>query len=235
MRTPVPVGALIFGDEFNGTAGSKPDSTKWTARTGKSNGLAHYNGLNNVSLDGNSNLVITEAKDSSGVWQSAFISTANKKSITGPRYCEVMAKVAAGVGTWSAPLWEWPYPYGAAPGIENDVNEQLGKDPQAYHFTWHNWNSGTNPQKGQRIACGVNLSAGFHRYGCAVYQDHAVAYFDGLKVGVPVKASDIGLSSLTSWHVAEVIDLNMGGWGGTVGVTGPVKMLVDYVRVYALA
>ena len=234
MPTPVPVGPLIFSDEFTGSAGTKPDPAKWTARSGGSNGLAHYDGLTMVELDGNSNLVVTCQKIS-GVWQSGFLST-TKHGYSGPRYVECRAKVAAGVGAWSAPLWEWPFPYGAAPGIENDVNEQLGKDAQAYHFTWHNWNGGTNPQKGQRIPCGVILADDFHRYGCAVYPDHADCYFDGRKVGVPVHASDIGLADLASHEVAAVIDLNVGGWGGTPA-TGLTKlvMLVDYVHVYALA
>lgn len=228
---PVPVGALILGDEFNGAAGAKPNSALWTARTGGSNGLAHYDGETMLALDGNGNLKVTCAKVN-GVWQSGFISTI-PHPYSGPRYMETRAKVAAGQGAWSAPLWEWHAPYGAG-GIENDVCEQLGRQPDAYHATLHNWTTATAPQSGHTIAAVSALAGSFHVYGAAVYSDRIDYYLDGVKKATAL-ASSVGLSNLTSYEMVAVIDLNIGGWGGTpaAGLTS-ISMLVDFVHVYTL-
>lgn len=230
MNTPVPVGALILGDDFNGTTGAKPDASLWTPRTGSSNGAAHYDGLNEIALDGSGNLVVTCQKVS-GTWQSGFLSTV-KHPYKGARYCETRAKVAAGQGAWSAPLWEWHAPYGAG-GIENDVCEQLGRQPDGYHATLHNWSVNPSPQVGHQINISSPLSGGFHVYGSAVYPDRIDYYLDGVKKCTAF-ASAVGLNDLTTFEMVAVIDLNIGGWGGSIGVSVPVKMLVDYVHIYEL-
>lgn len=224
--TPVPVGALIFGDEFDGPAGALPDSNLWTLRTGKAgNGLAYWDATRS-KLDGNGNLVVT-AQLLSGTWRTGMIM--GKKVITGPRYIEARAKLPEIAGNWSAPTWEWD-PFGK--GLEVDVNEQLGDQPGEYHFTLHNWDAGK--QFGKPISTsGANL-ADWQTYGCAVYADRADAYFNG-KLMASIKASDIGYSDLTSHQVCENIDLNIGGWGGPVSGSGPFEMLVDYLHVYTLA
>lgn len=223
--------ALLFGDDFNGAAGSLPSSTLWGAKTGGSNGSVAWNGWNNVSEDGQGNLVITARKNSSGQWTSSFIS--GKIGYSGQRHIEARAKVACGAGTWSAPVWEWGYPYGGTPSLEDDVNEQLGDQAQSYHATLHNWNGGTNPQSGKTLSTGQTLCNDFHVYAANVYADHVDFFIDGNKDGT-ILGSAIGLSDLTTWKVVADIDLNMGGWGGTIGVTGPVSMLVDYIHVSKL-
>lgn len=226
------LGSLKFSDEFDGPAGAKPDSTKWIVHTGKGGlGLGYWNGLNNMELDGSSNLVVTAVKQSNGNWNSGFLS--GKSGYSGQRYLETRAKVAAGAGTWNAPLWEDEFPWGAK-GTENDVIEQLGREPAIYHTTLHNWTASPNKAVGNANNTGATLSSAFHTYGAAVYSDHIDFYFDGSRV-FTATASAVGLpNNLTSFLVAPQIQLNMGGWGGTVGVPGPVSMLVDYVRVYVL-
>lgn len=223
--TPVPVGAIKFSDDFSGTT---LDSTKWANKSGKAGNGAGYWDATRAKLDGNGNLVIT-AELVSGVWHTAFIS--GKEMITGPRYIETLAKCAKGAGAFGAPSWEWDFPYGAG-GLEVDVCEQLGDQADDYHFTLHNWDKGT--QKSYRISTGVVLSAGFHRFGTAVYADHADAYFDGKKMAT-ILASDIGFADLTSHEVCENIDLNMGGWGGTISGTGTFVQYTNYLKVWALA
>lgn len=230
MSTPVQVGALILGDEFDGVAGAKPDTSLWTPRTGGSNGAAHYNGLNQVALDGNGNLIIACQKIN-GTWQSGFLSTV-KHPYKGARYLETRARVASGQGAWSAPLWEWCAPYGAG-GIENDVCEQLARQPDAYHATLHNWSVKPSPQVGHQINIASPLDSGFHVYGSAVYPDRVDYYLDGVKKCTAL-ASAVGLSDLTVFEMVAVIDLNIGGWGGSIGAETSIEMLVDYVHVYAL-
>jgi hypothetical protein len=224
---PVPLGALLFTDEFDGPAGSKPDTAKWNVHSGHAGlGLGYWNGLQNVELDGQGNLVVTAVKSGS-VWDSAFLTS--KPGYKGARYIETRGKPAAGVGTWNGMVWEWDWPYGSN-GWELDVVEQLGREPEVNHTTMHK----PPRQSGHANPLGVVLADAFHLYGAAVYKDHADFYFDG-KLVWTAKASDVGLADLTANEVSACVQLNMGGWGGTPTISGPARMMVDYVRVHALA
>lgn len=232
--TPVPVGAELFGDEFNGAAGSEPSSTLWGAKTSHAgSGLAQWQGWANVDEDGSGDLAITAVQDGSS-WDSAFIS--GKVAYGGPRYVEARANVPCGYGTWAAPVWEWDAPYGAG-GLEVDESEFLGRTPNANNVHLHNWTVSPQASTGGPVDTGSALCGSFHTYGAAVYSDHVDFYVDGVKDDT-LEASAIGLSSLTSSSLEDVanIDLNMGGsWAGTPTVSGPVTMLVDFLHVYALA
>lgn len=242
MTAPIPVGALIFGDEFDGAAGAKPDSKKWV---GKTKGLAsgiHLDGMNNIALDGNSNAVITAHKMSDG-WHSGFLSAVPSGGYSGQRYVEAKVKVAKGAGTWNGAVWEWPAPYGSASAteaIELDICEQLGREPHYYHATLHNWYGG-NRQIGYTIDGKVPLADGFHTYAAAVYHDHIDYYLDGVHMRnlkgqlATVTAAQVGLNDLAANKVVPNISLNMGGWGGTIQVPGPVSLTCDFIHVYALA
>lgn len=238
-NTPVPVGTLIFGDEFTGPAGAKPDPAKWI---GKTRGLAsgiHLDAMTNIALDGNSNVVITAHKEADG-WHSGFLSAVPMGGYSGKRYIECRAKVGKGQGVWNGAVWEWAAPYGAG-GIEIDVCEQLGREPRIYHSTLHNWGGGGEQSPHATIPAPSVLGDGFHVYGAAVYDDHIDWYLDGkhmhYKNGSPatVKASEVGLAHLAPFKVVPNISLNMGGWGGTIQVPGPIHLKVDFIHVWALA
>lgn len=222
----------LFDDEFNGAAGSLPSSTLWGVKTGSSNGAAHWNGWNQISEDGNGNLVVA-AQLVSGTWQSAFLSS--KPSFGGQSYSvDVRAKLSCGQGAWNAPAWTWEAPYGAAPGIENDVNEQLGSaQGSEYHATLHNWMSGGQQQKSDPLNTGVILCNAFHDYSANVHPDHIDYYLDG-SLEATITAAQVGLTNLTAYQQVANIDLNMGGWAGTIGSETSAQMLVDYVRVSPL-
>lgn len=241
--TAPPPPSYLFDDEFNGAVGSKPSTTLWGAKT-SSNAIRTWNGWSNVSEDGSGNLVITAAKNSSGIWLSGFIS--GKVAYSGPRHYEVRAKVPCGYGTWSG-LWEWGAPYGGAPSLENDVAEQLGREPTAYHTTLHYWDSsGADHSSGLSVGAGVTLCNSFHTYAANVYADHVDFYLDGGLVSTRTAAS-VGLADLTQWSEVANLSLDMGGsWAcpssDTADCTssyspkmpGPVSMLVDYIRISAL-
>jgi hypothetical protein len=229
----VPVGALLFSDDFDGPAGSKPDGTKWHAKTGQSgSSLATWAGLNQIKLDGAGNVVV-EAVKSGARWDTGWLS--GVAGHTGPRYIEARVKVAGGgIGPWNGAIWEWGYPFGAAPSIEVDVCEQLARESRQYHATLHWWNGAGNPQAGKVFSAAAPLADDFHRYGAAIYADRVDWYLDGLKVG-STPASAINQADLTVWKVVPNISLNMGGWGGTPTIPGPAVLRADYVRVWALA
>ncbi len=245
VSSGLPLGALLFGDEFNGASGTQPDhstdlsTTKWIGKTYLTHSTMRWAGWDpkNVSEDGSGNLVITATEDTAGNpgggWHSGEITGGRPYGYSGQRYLEARAKVACGLGTWSAPIWEWAYPDGSG-GLENDVNEQLGRQPTQYNVTLHNWDANITstsylvPQNSTQ-----NLCDGFHTYGAAVYKDHVDYYFDGVKVKT-ILASEIGATDLTTYKEVAVIDLDMGGWGHTIAGDGPYSMLVDYIHVNKL-
>lgn len=223
-------GALLFGDDFTGPAGSKPNPALWNATNRTLHSGTVCDGLTGIQLDGKGNLEIT-ARKIKGTWHSGEL--VGKVSYKGSRHLETRAQVAAGDGTWSAPLWEWAYPYGSS-GVENDVCEQLGKQ-QGYHTTLHA--AGGSEQATFLNDVAVDLAAGFHIYGCDVHADHADYFLDGKLVRTITRTSG-GLGGrwpFLSTPMCSLVDLDMGGWGGPVSIPGPVSMLVDYVHVYALS
>ena len=124
--TPVPVGALLFSDEFAAAL----DPAKWDVK-------AHGTWLpaNVTTHDGL--LEIAATKDSAGVWHGGELQgLAPTYQYVGPRYMEARAVVPQGQGTWSAPIWEWGAPWGGN-HVEIDVCEQLGSEPTKYHATIH--------------------------------------------------------------------------------------------------
>lgn len=214
----------LFDDEFNGPAGSKPSPARWNAKAYRADSGTVWNGWRNIAEDGHGHLVIT-ARKVGQVWYSGFLS--GRIPYDGRRYVEVRAKVAAGHGTWSSPVWEWGYPYGAN-AVEDDVVEQLGRAPESYRTTLH---AGPSIQKGFVNATGVPLAGGFHTYAAAVRSDRVDYYFDG-KLVRTIRSRELGgrWAFVTTPMVAN-ISLDMGGLGGAPTVTGPVSLLVDWIRV----
>ncbi len=229
VPTP-PTTVYLFQDDFDGPAGAKPDPAKWDAKTYQAgDNAAYWNGMTNASLDGNGNLDIHAVKDSTGKWTSAFLS--GKVSYAGPHLIEARAKVAAGNGPWSGPVWEWDYPYGAQ-GTENDVCEQLGAEPSQYHTTLHSAGvqSGSANSSSPYI-----LASGFHVYAANVYPDHADYLLNGNVVRTITKTDLGGNWGFDTTPMCANVNLNIGGWGGTIDPTlSSVHLLVDYIRVSAL-
>lgn len=187
--------------------------------------------MTNIQLDGNGNVVITARKETDG-WHSGFLSAVPIGGYSGKRYIEARAKVAHGQGVWNGAIWEWAALYGQG-GLENDICEQLGREPTKYHATVHDW-AGGGQQNGHTITTSYTLGDGFHTYAAAVYADHIDYYFDGVKQATATTAS-VGMSSFTTWKVVPNVSLNMGGWGGTISPSlTQAQLTVDFVHVYAL-
>jgi hypothetical protein len=87
---------LTWSDDFVGTAKTLPSSSNWIITTGTSypGGASNWgtgevetytSSTNNLALDGNSRLVITALKSSSGAWTSGKIETVRKDFMAKPK------------------------------------------------------------------------------------------------------------------------------------------------------
>jgi hypothetical protein len=217
-------------DTFDGAAGTKPSSTRWDGKLYQAGDNAcFWNGMTNASLDGNGNLDIVARKDAAGKWTSAFLS--GKIAYSGPRYIESRGKVSGVKGAWSGPVWEWDFPYGSV-GTENDIIEQLASEPAAYHTTLHVHGGA---QSGAKVATASVLAADYHVYACAVYADRVDYYLDNNPTPVStIKKTDLGgIWGFDTSPMCLNINLNMGGWGGTIDpAVAEAHLLVDYVNVF---
>jgi Glycosyl hydrolases family 16 len=224
---PVPVKSLIVDAEFNGPAGAQPSHRLWGAK-----GYGKWSGWSHIAENGAGSLILTAYKDPAGSWHTPWLS--GRIGYSGPRYVEARAEVPCGAGTWSAPIWEWAYPYGRIPGFENDVAEQLGYEPTQYHATLHYWTQhGRDLESGEEVTAASPLCGTFHTYGAAVFKEHVAFYLDGT-LATSIPASAVGLSNLTSRKEVVNVDLAMGGLGRTITVGSPVVLEVDFIHVYGM-
>ena len=227
--TPV-TRTLIWADEFNGTAGSQPDSTKWTADTTDGCGAPYNNcgwgnserqyylaskNTHDGSSQGNLNISATRQTNATNYncyfgrceWLSGKITTYNKVGFT-YGYLEARIKLSPGQGSWPA-FWmlgnniatvPWP-----ACG-ELDIMEFKGTFPQVTYGTVHYANSGGgHTYKGSTKDVGVDLSLDYHRYGMMWKPDEVTFYFNDSLV-YSVQKSDTGLTRWPFGPNAQGVD-----------------------------
>lgn len=228
LHSTLGFNTLAFSDDFIGSLGDIPDTSKWAFKSGHAgNGVQTWGGNTYCRLDGNSNVdVVMHYDTGTAAWISAFMS--GKIPYGGSRFMEARAKVPSDLGCWAAPIWEWDSPFGSL-GIENDVIEQLAREPTNYHTTLHDPSA---TQKGISVNTGVTLASDYHLYQCAVYSDHANFYFDDTLLST-IRPSDLGGAwDFVTTSMVLNINFNIGGWGGTISNNNDKHMLVDYVKVW---
>ncbi|MFT3740171.1 MAG: family 16 glycosylhydrolase [Breznakibacter sp.] len=235
---------LVWADEFN-DASPSPNPANWNFETGGSGWgnreLQYYtNRTENVRVE-NGNLVIEALLENYGsnAYTSGRITTKNKAKI---RYGKIEARISlpSGQGTWPA-FWMMPNDnvYGSWPlSGEIDMMEHVGSDPNMVSFAVHtyykngskgnNWHSQITPS---------NVEGNFHEYGIEWFDDRILFFFDGVKqVTLWRNLSE----DYRGWPFDQdffvILNLAIGGtMGGTVDnaiFSNPVKMEVDYVRIY---
>ena len=238
---------LVFSDEFND--GALPSAANWTYDVGGdgwgNSELEYYTNRRDASANAyvsGGNLVIEARRETFG---SCAYTSARLKSVASWTYGRVVvrAKLPAGAGNWPA-IWMMPVDsaYGGWPASgEIDIMEHLGSDPGVLHATLHtaakNHSLGNNDQTATtKIA---TVSSDFHEYrmdwtpaGIWMYVDD-ILYF---QCANPVFT---GAADPSKWPFDKrfylILNVALGGWGGTVDDTAlPARLLVDYVRVYAL-
>lgn len=250
---PAP-GRLVWSDEFNDSAGTAPDSTKWVHDTGGSgwgNGeLQYYTaGTSNAAADGQGNLAITARRENPGGYSchygpcqytSARLLTAGKFSRTQGRF-EARLKLPKGQGMWPAfwMLGDNVFTDGWPASGELDVMENIGKEPGTAWGSLHGPGySGANAANASyTLPHGRALGDAFHTFTVDWAPDSITWYLDGIPYSQKTKANTPG-PWVFDHNFFLLLNLAVGGyWPGAPdsGTTLPQSLLVDYVRVYELA
>lgn len=234
---------LVWSDEFN-TDGA-PDDSKWDydiggGGWGNDEAQFYTSDSQNVRIE-NGNLVLESHYydyNDDVPYTSARIVTRNKGDWL---YGKIMvkARIPAGVGTWPA-IWMLPtdWVYGGWPKSgEIDIMEHVGYDQNVIHGTVHTeaYNHKIGTQKGEQITI-PTASTEFHIYSIEWDADKIDFFVDDQKYFSFANEN----KSSAEWPFDKRFHLIMniaigGGWGGVQGIDNtifPVRMEVDYVRVY---
>jgi beta-glucanase (GH16 family) len=241
----IPQGyVLAWSDEFD-TSGL-PDASHWQYDTGRNkvgwhnHELQYYsNGRPENSEVRNGKLVITARKESLSdqadwggqQYSSARLITASKKEWT-YGFFEIRAKLPCGKGTWPA-IWmlgsqgAWPA------GGELDIMEQVGSNPARVFSTVHTTSGSGASGVGEAVQV-TDACQAFHNYQMDWTAQQIRFGVDG-KTHLIYKNPGSGKDK---WPFDSpqfmILNLAIGGdLGGTVDDDiFPVRMEVDYVRVY---
>jgi len=253
--------ALIWSDEFNGAAGTGPNSANWTADLGNGcnnaagcgwgNGEAQAYATCANKADGSGSMLITASTTagdatctSSNAWTSGKFTSYGKKTFT-YGYFEARLKMPAGGGTWPA-FWALGSNINSVPWPdcgELDIVEYAGNNPTVSTGAFHYKNpQGNHDYKMGALNSGVSLAQGYHTYGMLWLPTEITLYIDDRQVAT-VKKSDTGL---TYWPFGPnsagvnpkmyiIFNLAMGGsYGGGIqsGLT-KAQFSIDYFRYYS--
>jgi len=234
---------LVWQDEFDGTAGSLPDSTKWGygVGTGWGNAQLEYDTdrPQNVSLDGNGNLVITAMKESyqGQSYTSARINTKNKYSFT---YGKIEARIKA---PWGQGIWPAFWMLGANDDIvtwpacgEIDIMEMQGQVPSRNHGSVHGpgYSGTASITKPYNLINDDRFDNGFHTFAIEWKEDSIRFFVDDILYET-ITTGDVTGTWVYDHPFYIILNLAVGGsWVGSpsAATVFPQTMTIDYVKVY---
>ncbi len=242
---------LVWQDEFDGPANESPDASKWTYDVGTNWGNVQLeydtDRPENVSLDGQGNLVITARQESfmGQPYTSARIVTRGLFEQTYGRY-EARMQLPSGAGMWPA-FWLLgadcaPWTDGLPGGNvvwplcgEIDVMEYRGQEPSRVHGSLHGpgYSAGNAVTRFYDIP-NARFDNDFYVFAIEWGEDYIEWYVDDTLY------QEITPDDLPGEWVYDddfYIILNLAVGGNYVGppnsnTSFPQTMVVDYVRVY---
>jgi beta-glucanase (GH16 family) len=250
---PAHTGALLWSDEFAGTA---LDRSKWSFDTSRNREgwynkeLQYYaaDRPENLRLE-NGRLVIELRKDPQAIrklpdwgkqkYSSAKIFTKDKAAFK-YGFVEASAKLPCSRGSWPA---IWMMPQGTAPwpeGGEIDILEHVGSQPNVVHANLHTAlfnhtkGNGRGAQKPLLTACNA-----FHRYQLSWTASEITIGVDG-RAYMRVRNDQPGGRAVWPFDTPFYLILNLamgGDWAASKGIDDaalPQRFEVDYVRVYEM-
>jgi beta-glucanase (GH16 family) len=240
-QRPTEARSVVFADEFTGAAGSAPDGALWQAKLTDewqpTRELQTYTADRaNAQLDGAGSLAITAHADGDG-WTSARLHS--RAWFTPGVRIEARLALPTGAGAWGA-FWllgddsvsGWP-----ACGEIDVVELPAAEGGRAYAGT-HQTGVGGHVGSGELIAP-LHLAdpAGWHTYAVEWRPGSLAFYTDGVHRGTITRAAIEALGGV--WLFDDrpqrvILNLAIGGWGGTPGPWTSQVMRVDYVRATVL-
>jgi beta-glucanase (GH16 family) len=235
---------LIWSDEFEGSANSAPDRTKWTydlGQTGWGNQeLENYtNSTDNAFLDGEGHLVIQALAQPGGKYTSARLKTQGIEAFTYGRI-EARIQIPFGQGIWPA-FWMLGADIGTAgwPRCgEIDIMENIGREPSIVHGTVHGpgYSGANGIGAPYTLPAGQVFSADFHIFA-VLWSESAVEFQVDGHTYKRITPADLPAGTQWVYNHPFFLLLNLavgGNWPGYPNVTTqfPQRMIVDYVRVY---
>lgn len=232
---------LVWSDEFDGAAGTLPDASKWGYDLGNNGGWgnaeleSYTNDPENVSLDGNGNLVITAIKNGNS-YTSARVNTKGKFSQAYGRF-EARLKTPYGPGIWPA-FWmlganngevSWPQ------CGEIDIMELRGQQPNVIAGTVH----GPGYSAGNAISASHALQndrfdLDYHIFAVEWTENQIDFFVDGYLYN-RISKSDVPGEWVYNHPFFLILNVAVGGnYVGfpTAQTPFPQKMTIDYVKVY---
>ncbi len=256
MNTTAPTWSLIWSDEFDGPAGTRPDAAKWQydlGGQGWGNQEWEYytDAPENAALDGKGALIINalEAPDAEAgglkCWYgpcrftSARIRTESRFEFAYGRV-EARLKIPFGQGIWPA-FWMlganlasdgWP------DCGEIDIMENIGREPSTIYGSVHGpgYSGGNSITAAYSLPSGQAIKDDYHIFVVEWEPDALRWYVDGTLYNT-IKKDVIpqGKSWVFDHPFFIILNVAVGGiWPGYPDETStyPQKMWVDYVRVY---
>jgi beta-glucanase (GH16 family) len=252
LVTDPPAVALLWGDEFNGPAGSQPSTADWRYMGGGSwgNGAelqCYTRRPANVSHDGAGNLAITAryelgwpCLDPTTNYTSARLDTGGRHEFGYGRLEARIKLPHAAAGVWPA-FWTLGSDYrdGGFGGSsswpqcgEIDILEWLGRNPSEARLHLHgqpdavgDWGPGTSVPG--------SWAQTWHTYAVDRQPGRIDFFVDGKTVWSQTEAD----APEGAWDFDKpmymLLNVAVGGWAGTpTPAAYPASMLVDYVRAY---
>lgn len=233
---------LVWSDEFNDSG--LPDTSKWGYNVGGhgwgNQELQYYtaNKTKNARVEDGHLIIEAHKEKMEGMnYTSARLVTKGKGDWTYGKV-KVRAKLPSGRGSWPA-IWmlgsktpmQWP------DDGEIDIMEHVGWDPTRVHASVHTrkYHHSINTQKTDNVLI-PDFDKEFHIY--ELEWDH-----ESIKIGVDgifFYTFTNEKSGKEAWPFDEaqhlLLNIAVGGaWGGQKGIEDaifPIKMEIDYVRVY---
>lgn len=247
IKTPYKGYQLVWSDEFDYSG--LPDSTKWNYDVG---GHGWGNNEKQIYLekslensyvkDGILHIAALKKEYDNMQYTSSRLSTYERFLIQYGKI-EVKAKLPEGKGTWPV-IWmlpetirtkeeKWPL------CGEIDIMEHVGKDPNMVHVSLHSklYNHIENTQV-THFEKLPDVFNDFHLYGIEWSTDSIKFFIDNKLFYEAIKGENGKVTANEGWPFEKpyylILNLAIGGnWGGEIDETiFPVKMEVDYVRMY---